>query len=192
MKSTLVALGLFCALMQSLAGSALAAEIKGIRMADTMKAGGKTLVLNGLGLRQATILNINVYAAALYLESKSQDADAILASNGPKNLEMVFMRDVEAKDVSKAWTEGFEKNCETNCEALKPSLEKLKASMNMDMKKGDVMAISFLPEKVELLLKGKVAGSVESREFSKTLLRIWLGKNPPNDSLKEGLLGKSS
>lgn len=142
-----------------------------------------------MGLRQATIFNVNVYAGALYVEKKSNNADEILASDSPKSLVMVFMRDVDAKDVSKAWNEGFDKNCESGCEALKPSLEKLKSSMTTDMKKGDVMTINFLSNKVELILANAKAGTVEGKDFSKALLRVWLGKNPPNSGLKKGLLG---
>jgi hypothetical protein len=32
---------------------------------------GKTLTLNGMGLREATILNIDVYVAGLYVEHPS-------------------------------------------------------------------------------------------------------------------------
>jgi hypothetical protein len=42
---------------------------------------GKTLKLNGTGLRQATILKINVYAAGLYLENAARDGDAIAGSD---------------------------------------------------------------------------------------------------------------
>jgi hypothetical protein len=93
--------------------------------------------------------------------------------------------------VSKAWNEGFEKNCEPDCEAHKASLEKLKGFMTSDVKEGDSMTLNFLPDKVILLLRGKLAGTVEAKGFAKTLLRVWLGKNPPNEALKEGLVGKS-
>jgi hypothetical protein len=51
------------------------------------------------------------------------------------------------------------------------------------------MSIHFLPNSVELFVGGQKQGSVDGKDFSKPLLRIWLGKNPPNEGLKKGLLG---
>ncbi|MGK5085231.1 chalcone isomerase family protein [Bdellovibrionota bacterium FG-1] len=169
--------------------SVFAAEISGVQLPDQVKIQDKTLKLNGVGLRQATIFRVNVYAGALYLENLSHDAAAILGSDSLKDLEMIFMRNVDAKDISKAWNKGFEENCKINCAVLASSLDKLKALMTTDMKKGESMALRFFPNGVELFLRGVSAGKVENPEFSKTLLRIWLGENPPNESLKKGLLG---
>ena len=54
---------------------ACAAELAGVVMPEQVTVDGKTLVLNGLGLREATFLRVDVYVAGLYLEEKSQDAD---------------------------------------------------------------------------------------------------------------------
>ena len=45
------------------AETASAAEISGVKLPDQVTVQGKTLRLNGAGLRQATILKINAYAA---------------------------------------------------------------------------------------------------------------------------------
>ncbi len=58
---------------------------------------GKTLVLNGLGLRTKFV--VKVYVAGLYLEQKSSDANAILKADAPKRLVMQFMRDFEQEAV---------------------------------------------------------------------------------------------
>jgi hypothetical protein len=47
-----------------------AADFSGVKMADETKLDGKTLVLNGLGMRQKTIFNVNIYVGALYVEKK--------------------------------------------------------------------------------------------------------------------------
>ena len=44
-----------------------AMELKGVRMPDQITVAGQPLVLNGMGLRGATISRINVYVAGLYL-----------------------------------------------------------------------------------------------------------------------------
>src|SRR5436309_6129347 len=88
-------------------GKAFAAEISGVKLPDQLTIQGKTLKLNGTGLRQATILKFNVYAAGLYLENTMHDGDAIAGSEQLKIIHMVFMRDVSAKQMADVFREGF-------------------------------------------------------------------------------------
>jgi Chalcone isomerase-like len=178
-----------CALALGLtASTASAAEISGVKLPDQVTVGGKTLKLNGTGLRQATILKINAYAAGLYLENSSHDGEAIANSDQLKSIEMVFMRDVSAKQMSDAFGEGFDKNCIAGCAELKPHLAKLQGLLK-DMTKGETMAFHFLADGVDFMIRGQKAGKVGDKAFSHQLIRCWIGKNPPNTELKDGLLG---
>ena len=176
------------ALLYLSGSNASAAEINGVKLPDQVTLEGKTLKLSGTGLRQATILKVNVYAAGLYLQNPSGDGEAIANSDQPKSIEMVFMREVSAKQMADAFQEGFEKNCVADCAKLKPDISKLQGLMK-DMKKGDTMAYHFLTDGVEVTIRGQKAGSVGDKAFSHQLIRCWIGKNPPNAGLKEGLLG---
>ena len=176
-----------CALALTV-GNASAIEISGIKLPDQVTVAGKSLKLNGAGLRQATLLKVNVYAAGLYLEKPSGDGEAIANSDQAKSIEMVFMRDVSAKQMAEAFGEGFDKNCVAGCAELKQSMSKLQG-LTKDMKKGDSMAVRFLADGVEVMINGQKAGSVGDKAFSHQLIRCWIGKNPPNAGLKEGLLG---
>ena len=167
---------------------AWAAEISGVKLPDQVTVQGKTLKLNGTGLRQATFLKINAYAAGLYLESAMHDGDAIANSDQVKSIEMVFMRDVSAKQMSDAFSEGFDKNCVAGCAELKSYIGKLQGMLK-DMKKGEAMAFHFLSDGVAVTIRGQKAGSVGDKAFSHQLIRCWIGKNPPNPELKAGLLG---
>jgi Chalcone isomerase-like len=167
---------------------ASAAEISGVKLPDQVTVAGKSLKLNGAGLRQATILKINVYAAGLYLENSSSDGEAIANSDQTKSIEMVLMRDVTAKQMAEAFSEGFEKNCVAGCAELKPNITKLQGFLK-DMKKGDSMAFHFSSAGVDVMIRGQKVGSVGDKAFSHQLIRCWIGKNPPNAGLKEGLLG---
>lgn len=170
------------------AGKVAAAEISGMKLPDQVTVEGKTLKLNGAGLRQATILKINVYAGGLYLESSSRDAEAIANSDQSKAIEMVFMREVSAKQLAEAFQEGFEKNCVADCARLKPDIAKLQGVMK-DMKKGETMAFHFLPDRVDVMVRGQKVGTIADKGFGQQLIRCWIGKNPPNAGLKDGLVG---
>src|SRR5215831_21213153 len=66
-----------------------AGSLAGVTLPDTAQAGGKTLVLNGLGVR--TKYMVKVYVAGLYLEQKSSDANSIIKANAPRQIVMKFV-----------------------------------------------------------------------------------------------------
>jgi len=184
--------GLLAGLLAILsAGAAQAKSCEGVSFPDQMKADGATLKLNGLGLRQATILNINVYVGALYLTQTSRDANAILKSNAPKRLLLQFVRDVGGTDLSKGWDEGFENNAGGQLAALKPRIDAFKAMMT-DVKEGEQLGMHHKPGAgVQVSVKGAVKGTIKGDDFARALFAIWLGSRPPNADLKAGLLGGS-
>jgi hypothetical protein len=164
-------------------------ECKGVSFPEKREAAGTTLILNGLGPRQATAFRVNVYVAALYLPKTSADPNTILASNTPKELVLQFVRDVDGADLSKGWQEGFEKNAKSQLPALHERIEKLKSWMT-DMKSGQRMNFLAKPAAgIEVNVNGAAKGTIEGDDFSKAFLSIWLGPEPPNAALKSGLLG---
>jgi hypothetical protein len=181
-------LGFLLTLVGSVGHAAVPAEFP-----ERVVADGKTLVKNGEGLRTATIFNVKVYRAALYLPEKNGDAEKVLASPAPKRLEMRFFRDVSVADMRNAWDENFRENCTEDCEMGRQELEKVKSWMR-DAKEGDVLAVDFRPDGVKLAMNGetlgRTTGSADGGAFSRQLLGIWLGQRPPNGALKEGLLGR--
>jgi hypothetical protein len=66
-----------------LGAPAFGAECLEVSVPDSVKAGGADLVLNGLGIRKATLLKVKVYVAGLYLPEKSNDAGRILSADRP-------------------------------------------------------------------------------------------------------------
>src|SRR5262249_53185557 len=100
-----------------------AKECKGVAFPDQIEVDGAALMLNGLGLRQATMLKVDVYVAGPYLPKSTTDADAILSSNTPKELAMQFVRNVGVNDLRRGWNEGFEKNAKAQMGELKGRIE---------------------------------------------------------------------
>jgi len=169
--------------------AAQAKTCEGVSFPDTVQTDGAALKLNGLGLRQATILNINVYVGALYLPQTSADANAVLAANAPKQLILQFVRDVGASDLSKGWDEGFEKNAKSQLPALKQRIDAFKA-MTPDVTSGNQLSMLHKPGTgVLVAVNGKPKGTITGDDFARALFAIWLGAKPPNAGLKAGLLG---
>jgi len=170
-------------------GGVQAKECSGVNFPDQMQVDGTALALNGLGLRQATFLKVNVYVAALYVAKTSSDPNAILGANAPTELVLQFVRDVGADDIRKGWEEGFAKNSKAQLPALKDRIATLNGWMT-DMKSGQRLAFVHKPGAgIQVNVNGAVKGTIPGDDFAKAFLSIWLGPEPPNPEIKTGLLG---
>ncbi len=175
--------------MMSAVGVAHSKECVGVSFPDQLQVQGSPLVLNGLGLRQATVFKVDVYVAALYTAKATTDPNAILASNTPKQLVLHFVRNVGASDLTKAWEEGFEANAKAQLPVLQRRVDTLKSWM-ADMKKGERLTFTHKPGGgVQVDVGGTAKGTIEGDDFARAFLSIWLGPHPPNTGLKAGLLG---
>jgi hypothetical protein len=173
-----------------LVGVAFAAERAGVQLPDAMDVRGQNLVLNGLGVREATIFNVNVYVAGLYVRQHSSEPSDILKKDEPKALHMVFVREVSRDQMVEAWREGFEKNAGTRLASMQSRITQLDTWM-ADRKKGATLTFSYLPgQGVEVRVDGAVKGTLAGDDFAEVLFSIWLGPQPPNKGLKTGLLGR--
>jgi hypothetical protein len=170
---------------------AFAMQLRGVEMMDDIKVAGRTLQLNGMGVREATIFNFPVYVGGLYLEKPSHNPDAILKSDELKRVQLHFVRDVSAKDIRNTWDTAFEKYAGNDLASLKIQLGELQAFIT-DMKKGESMGVIIWPDRIELMKSGRKIASVEvTKRFGEVLLASWLGPEPPNEELKVGMLGLS-
>jgi len=170
-------------------GAAQAMECRGVNFPGHAQVEGSNLTLNGLGLRQATFLKVNVYVAALYVADKSSDPAAILGARAPSELILQFVRDVGADDLRKGWQEGFEKNAGSQMAALKERIATLNGWMS-DVKTGQRLVFVYKPGAgVQVSVTGTAKGTIPGDDFAKAFLSIWLGANPPNPEIKAGMLG---
>ncbi|MGA9750592.1 MAG: chalcone isomerase family protein [Acidobacteriota bacterium] len=176
-----------------LGGLVYAKELQGVTMPDQVTVGPSTLALNGMGVRikKVAFIGIKVYVAGLYLPARSSNPEAILKTDEPKQIVMHFLyKDVGKDKLVEGWTEGFQKNSPGELAALKARLDTFNGYWSA-MKTGDVAVLTYVPgtgTKVEI--KGQEMGVIEGADFARALFAIWLGPNPPNKELKEGLLGK--
>lgn len=164
-----------------------AGEVAGVRMPDTTTAEGKTLKVNGMGLRKKLLFK--VYVAALYVEKPSKDAAALLASSQIKSMRLHILRSLKGSQVSEAISEGFERNSKEQMPKLKPRLDRL-AAMIPDVKEGDEIALTWVPDTgTKVSVRGTDRGTIEGRDFADALFAVWLGPSPIQEELKKALLG---
>jgi hypothetical protein len=166
---------------------ALGKEVAGVTVPDTASVAGKTLKLNGAGLRKKVVFK--VYVGGLYLETPSKDPANVISSDQIKQMQLSVLRSLSTKQVTEAIEEGFEKNSRAQMGALKPRLEKLK-TMIPNVENGDQILLTYVPGRGTVVsAKGAEKGVIDGKDFADALFAVWLGPNPVQEDLKKALLG---
>jgi len=171
--------------------SASGREIAGVTVPESLTINNKVLVLNGAGIRKKFI--IKVYVGSLYLTVKRSSVMEILDDPGAKRIVMNFLyKEVSADTLVKGWNEGFAEN--NSSQELLPLKDRIRQfnSFFVTVRKGDEIRLDYLPgEGTQVWINDTLRGSVPGEDFSRALLKIWLGPNPPDSNLKEAMLGNS-
>lgn len=163
-----------------------AAEIAGLRIPDTASVGGRSLVLNGVGLREKYY--IDVYVGALYLPAKTRSGADAIAADVPKRIAMHFLYSAVTKDqLIETWREGFAKA--PGAAAVQDRIDALCAMMT-DVAAGDVVSFDYAPGTgTTVSVKGRSKGTLAGKDFMLALWSLYLGSYPPTAKLKTGMLG---
>ena len=180
-------------LTMGLAGSALAVEVAGVKLDETVQVGGTELKLNGAGIRYKAIFK--VYVAGLYLKEKKTTVPDILNVAGPRRVTLVMLRDVGNEEFGRGFMSGIQQNTD-KAEKSKMTSQfirfgELFASVP-ELKKGDVMTNDWIPGVGTVVsLNGKKMGDpYPDLAFYNALLRIWLGEYPVDKTLKKAMLAE--
>ncbi|MBU3660406.1 MAG: chalcone isomerase [Flavobacteriales bacterium] len=163
--------------------------IAGVKFPTTTKVNGKTLEMNGGGLREKYW--IDLYVAALYLENKTTDAGKIIYADDEQAIHIkIISGSVTRERFIESVKEGF-----SNANHGKATPEQIKKFMgffNEEIKEGDRINLEYTPKEGLVVIKnGTEKGKIEGVEFKKALFSIWLGSTPADATLKKGMLGKN-
>jgi long-chain acyl-CoA synthetase len=82
-----------------------AATLAGVTFPDTVTVDGSTLLLNGLGLREATRLRLRAYVDGRYLEQCTSDARTAIDSHQLKQVRMEFLRSIDRRNLASGWAD---------------------------------------------------------------------------------------
>jgi hypothetical protein len=179
----------------SLAGSAYAGELEGVRLEDRVQVDGQALELNGMALR--TRMFFKVYVAGLYLPQRVSSAERAIADDGAKRIVLVMLRDASADQFCDSIEVGLEANhSEWDLERIKPQTQALFAKIRAvgEARRGMRIVLDYSPSAVAttLYIDGAAQGEpMPGADFFRALLRIWLGERPAQPDLKRMLLGQS-
>ncbi|NDY91076.1 chalcone isomerase family protein [Ideonella livida] len=169
--------------------------LAGVRFEPGASVGGGALLLNGAGIRYKAIFK--VYAAGLYLSARAASLEAAVAAPGPKRVHIVMLRDIDANELGKLFTQGMEKNASKDV-FMKSIPGTLKLAELFARKKklasGDAFSVDWVPgQGTTVVINGKPElEPIPEPAFFQALLGIWLGKDPADGPLKRALLGQES
>jgi hypothetical protein len=166
-----------------------AAEVAGVMFEDQLRIADTQLALSGAGLRQRFIFD--VYAMGLYVRDAKAD---LVLQPGAKRVAIRMLRDVDADTFTEALVDGMRPNHDAaTMQALAPRIAELSANMAQlkQAKKGMTIALDWLPGTgTQMTVDGRLSGApIAGEDFYQALLRIWLGPQPVQESLKKALGG---
>lgn len=170
-----------------------AAELQGVKLPDSATVDGKTLSLNGMGLREVHKFGfpVKVYVAGLYLEKKNSDSEALIKNDETKKLIMQFLRAVDREALNDAFRKGYEDNCVMACDKKKEQF-KLFAQNVVSVRKDNQIALTFYKDKIEIDTNGPNAKkeTIKNADLARNMLAVFINKKaPPTEELRKGLLG---
>lgn len=178
---------LVCFMMVSLCG---AAEVAGVTMPDSLKAGQDSLLLNGAGVR--TKFFMDLYVGGLYVKEKGMDPAEIVEADAPMAIKLHIISGLITSDkMEKTTREGFENATGGNTAPIQDEIDTFIAVFKEKIEKGDVYDLIYVPGKgVETYKNGTYASITTGIAFKQALFGIWLGDKPAQKSLKEEMLGQ--
>lgn len=184
---------LICAFALAACASAQASvQIEEIVYEDSATIKNCPLELNGAGLRRKVFFK--VYSAGLYLPAKTTSAEAVLAAPAPIFVRLGLLRDVDASTFVDALKDGLVDNAsKEELERISSEVDALVEVMNKigDVRTGDLVDFQFDEESLtSVSLNGRILGErIGGRELFNAVLRIWIGANAIDSSLRKSLLG---
>lgn len=182
-----VSLLLACVLLL-LGSTAQAIEVAGVNLAPEVRVGDQTLQLNGYGIR--TKFFFKIYVGSLYTSQKVTTTEGALAAPGPKLIRMDFLYGkVEKQKIVDAFADGLVKNSPQV--AAGPAARDFLGWFTSDFVRGDQVDLEIKPDGTVLARKnGKILGMLSDPDLGNAVLLIYLGKDPADRDLKEGMLGQ--
>ncbi len=178
-----IAVLLLCSLV---AFPVMAKDVDGTQVPDTVSWEGKTLRLVGAGIRNKWFFN--VYVGALYAEKPTFNAANLIKSEQVKRMDLHLLREVGKDKIIESIKEGFEKQSRDQMPALQGRLDQLAAAVP-DLKKGDVLSLTYVPEKGVVVGGAAKETVIPGKDFADALFSVWLGPDPVDADLKRKLLG---
>lgn len=167
-----------------------ALQIEGVDIPPHVKVDGKTLQLNGAGLRRISPMgiHINIYVASFYAPVPIRSEKEALAAEGPLQFNFTFLQGVNQAIISRAWRDQFSHSVTDTYPGYDHDKD---AFLNMvgNLDKNGRDTVEFVGNDTRVLDSGHLIGVIHGRNFQKAYLSLLFGPKPASRRLKPELLG---
>ncbi len=126
-----------------MASVASARELQGVELPEKMKIDGKTVVLNGAGVR--SVMFLKFYVGGLYLMDAETDEDVVMSADEPMAIRLHLIDDVDQDTMKKACNNGFKSATDGNIEPIQPQIDKFLDCFSDPIKEGDIFDFKYEP-----------------------------------------------
>ena len=176
-------------------GTAFAMDAEDVSFPEQLQLENVDLVFNGSGIRikKVAFLKIKPYVAALFLQEKSVDGEALVNADAPRAIRLYITSKLISSDkMTKSTREGFEVSTNGNTAPIENEINEMMAVFSEKIHVDDVYDMVYVPGTGTCFYKqGEKKATVKGYEFKKALFGIWLGAKPALESMKVGMLGQA-
>jgi hypothetical protein len=164
------------------------------RIAVETPAGTATLIATGAGLREKTVMKVDVYTMVSYVDQtavlSATPTDAILTLDVAKRLQMDLRRHVGRDKLVGSFLETIEANFSER-DSFADDLRTFLAYFDRDAQKDDVIVFDYVPQVgLTTSLDGEVKGVIDNLAFVTALWSVWFGKHPADARLTQALVSQ--
>ncbi|MGM0453114.1 MAG: chalcone isomerase family protein [Thermodesulfobacteriota bacterium] len=182
-KRILIAMLVFF-MMASLAS---ARELQDVELPEKMEIDGKTVVLNGAGVR--SVMFMKFYVGGLYLMDAETDEDVVMSADEPMAIRLHLIDDVDQDTMKKACNNGFKSATGGNIEPIQPQIDKFLDCFSDPIKEGDIFDFKYKPGIGTKVYKyDDLRSTIKGLDFKEAMFGIWLCDKPADKGLKKAML----
>jgi hypothetical protein len=165
------------------------------RIAVETPAGPAALVATGAGLREKTVMKVDVYTIVSYVDEVAvlgpTPAATILTLDAPKRLQMDLRRGFSRDKLVGAFVETIDRNYPDRA-AFAADLETFLAYFQRDAQSGDKIVFDYAPQiGLTTSLNGETRGVITNFAFVTALWSVWFGEHPVDGRLMNALVSRT-
>lgn len=164
--------------------------VSGVKLANSVTKEGKSLQLNGAGVR--TKFFIDLYVGSLYLSKKNSSSSQVINADEHSMVRLDIVSSLITKEKMRdAVKDGFKNSTNGNTKALQARIDRFIKIFERPINVGDVLELVYVPGTgTKVYGNGELLDTIQGLDFKQALWGIWIGDKPAQDSLKNEMLGK--
>ena len=152
------------------------------------------LEVTGVGLREKTMLKVDVYTICSWVRVGVDLGDdpgkALRTIDAPKRIQMDLRRSFSRQKLIDSFQKVIEKNYD-DTSAFAADMETFFGYFQRDAQEKDQIIFEYAPSGgLSTILNGKRQGTIENPAFVEALWTVWFGDKPADGNLKKALLSK--